>query len=994
MAVKEFKFKLSNVRERKLSLLHDTDDNSLQVLVDGVLAGKDEKGTRYVIEDDNGNGIVFEAGLDDNWKPWLKANGEDIHLAMPLAWYQWIWIGLPIVLVFTGGMIGGMIGGAATYLNMVIMQAARPAIFRYVATLSVSIASVFCYLVLVVLLSIVFGTKEGKSIVDSFKKGYESVAESVKPEPSKSADIPNAYLDNGSASVLEFSVDGKSRGELKPFSYSPLNLKPGKHKFVFTENKKEFDAIDAQIENNKACVINPKGLSSYVIEKASYSSFTLVYGSGGTSYENVKGQKTASADFGLNEALPEKIHVKVKPGETGKTELRTKLLRVLPVDLSSQQAYAILKDEAISLKTFYYDGKEKFMICLLTALGKEPKKPEYRDMLLDYSKKTERYVLEAALRSLSSYADEIPDETLLALAMSDEKVNSSGMSMDSPAVNGRSGWAMKILLKRGKLALLTKDFSKLQKSQQATLLRVTLMEGSDSLKKSLTDSVLDSPAIQDEFMLSSLLGIIASKEFSPDEAQMEKIDAMISKIELDRVKKHWEKTWQEKIQNMAAAGASNGYINKKIMETFKSPDRQDYKVLVSFVKNGNYKPVMEIFGTIPGYAKLDVLRSLPHAKDGKVPDEALAIAWMIVDDKDENMSRYGLEYLSVNYPSPLEFLRKSWAYAEKLSEEKRKKKFISDLMGCSYQYVDKMSPEELYAVMGETPSEEFVKSAIRKLERDSDNRPKNFSGLAKFYPSIKNENNRTMIMRQMQEVSYLQFAFRKQDEFNAFRDLFQLGLDDKSASVKVPALEAAFKMQSADFPSDETAQKIIAGVEGDTKKLLQKRYDAWTIQVWRDRTRDRNYRAKALMKLSAILERTDDKDIAKFANSSLDHPDPMEKDYIDALIRIADKNNLADARSDSLMRLSSLGDKMGPTVLAQMMKSLDDPDRNVKYQAFTLLSYRIREDKEGKVLARMQAVAVKETDPKTKADMERILKSYLPAAPAQPVKQQKTPVKR
>jgi len=148
------------------------------------------------------------------------------------------------------------------------------------------------------------------------------------------------------------------------------------------------------------------------------------------------------------------------------------------------------------------------------------------------------------------------------------------------------------------------------------------------------------------------------------------------------------------------------------------------------------------------------------------------------------------------------------------------------------------------------------------------------------------------------------------------------------------------------------------------------------------------------MKLSAILERTDDKDIAKFANSSLDHPDPMEKDYIDALIRIADKNNLADARSDSLMRLSSLGDKMGPTVLAQMMKSLDDPDRNVKYQAFTLLSYRIREDKEGKVLARMQAVAVKETDPKTKADMERILKSYLPAAPAQPVKQQKTPVKR
>ncbi|HBC86109.1 MAG TPA: hypothetical protein DCZ94_04055 [Lentisphaeria bacterium] len=990
MPVKEFKFKLKDVKDRKLSLLYDDDDHSLQVLVDGVLAGRDEQGTRYVIEDDSGNEIRFESGLDENWKPWLKANGEDVKLASALAWYQWVWIGLPVVLVFTGGMIGGMFGGAATYLNYVIMQSSRSAAVRYGVTMALSISAFFCYVIAVVLMNIAFGTQQGRSFVDAFKQGYSSAYESVTPDPAKPEGIPNVYVDNGSTSFLEFSVDGKAQGEIKPFEYKSLNLKPGKHKFVFNENKKEFDTIGAEVVKNKVCIINPKALSNFVIEKASFSSFNLVPGAGGTSFENIKGQKTASADYGLLEGVPEKIQVKSKAGEMGKIEYRTKLLKAFPENLGSQQAYAILKDEANSLKIFYYDDKDKFIIWLLNALGKEPRKPEYRDMLLDYSKKTEKYVLEAALKSLNNYVEEIPDDTLVALALADEKVNSSGMSSDSPAIDGRTGWAMKALLKRGKLALIAKDFPKLKKSQQATMLRIALMEGSDSLKKSLIDAVLDSPVLQDEFMLSSLLGIVASKEFVPDEVQMEKIDAMISKIEMDRVKKHWEKTWQEKLQAIAADGASNSYLDKKIMETFKSPDRQDFKLLVSFVKKGNYKPVLELFKSLPGYAKLDVLRALPYSKSEKVPQEAIELAWIGVNDGSDDLWRYGLHYLSANYPSRSEFLKKSWEYYSKIPDEKKKKEFARELWSCSYSHIDRMTVQELCMVASESPTEDFVKAAIGKLDRDRDKRAENFTELAKVYPSTGNEASRAMMMRQMKEVSYLQFAFRKQEDFKAIKDLIQLGLEDKSASAREPALEAAFKMENTEFPAEEAALKIISGADEQTRKNLQNGFDRWTCEIWRNKTSDRNERAKALSKITAVLERTEDKEIAKFANNSLANPDESEKTYVEALLRIADKNKLPDAREDSLRRLASLDVQKSPAVLAQILKSLEDPDLKVRYNAFCLAAPKSRDDKEGKILAKLKSVSAKETDPKTKSDMERILKSYLPSAP-QPAK---APAKR
>lgn len=980
--MREFKFKLGSVKGRKLSLLHDADDNSLQILVDGRGADRDEKGTRYIIEDDAGGEIKFESGLDEKWNPWLKANGEDVKLATPLAWYQWIWIGLPVILVFTGGLIGGMVGGAATYLNMLVMQSNRSAALRYGMTMILSVSAVVLYGILAILLNVALGTNQGRTFTDAFKQGYSSVSESMAPEPSRPENIPNVYVDNGSESVLEFSVDGKAQGELKPFEYKSLNLRPGRHKFTFTDNKKDFDSVEAVIEKNKAFAINPNALSNYVVEKASFSSFNLVVG-GGTGYETVKGQKVVSADYGLAEGIPEKIEVKTKTRDMGQMTYRTRLMRSLPEKPGSQQAYALLKNDADTLNVFYCGDKDSFISILLAALGNEPRKPEYRDLLLDYASKSDKYVLNTALKSLKAYEEQIPDEKLAGFAMADEKVTSSGMPYDSPVIDGRTGWAMKILLKRGKLDGLIKDFATLQPYKKGILLKyVMMMEGNDAVKKSLVDAVLSSETIQDEFMLSSLLTIIASKDFSPSEEQMFKIDAYIGKIELDRVKKHWEATWRQKVSAMAEGGIKSQYIQKKLVDSVKSGKQADSKVLIALVKSGDYKTLMELYGDLPAYSKLEIVRALPYSKNEKVPQGAYDLAWRLVDEGGDDLWRYGVQYIAANSSSGLEFLRKIWEYAGRIPDEKRKKAFYREIWSSSYSMLKQMPVQELCAVAAESPTDDFTRASIEILERDQDRRPANFTELAKAFSASAGDANRTRIMQQMKNISHMQFVFRRPAEFKAISGLLQLGLSDKSQSVREPALEAALKMENTEFPLEEIALKIISGASSEeTKNNLKKDYERWICECWRNKTSDRNTRAKALLKIAAVLEQASDKETAKFANSSLSNPDEAEKAYIEALLRIADKNRLPDAREDSLRRLASLDVQKNPAVLAQMMKSTEDPDLNVRYHAFCLLAPKCQGDKDGRILAKLKAAAAREADPKTKADMERTLKSYLPANP-------------
>ena len=79
------------------------------LLVNGHPAPKGSKRGEMLLRCNDGTQVIAR------WKPQcmgfdvpqLVVRDKVIRLVEPLKWYQWLWSGLPIVLVFVGGAVGG-----------------------------------------------------------------------------------------------------------------------------------------------------------------------------------------------------------------------------------------------------------------------------------------------------------------------------------------------------------------------------------------------------------------------------------------------------------------------------------------------------------------------------------------------------------------------------------------------------------------------------------------------------------------------------------------------------------------------------------------------------------------------------------------------------------------------------------------------------------------------------------------------------------------------
>ena len=79
--------------------------------------------------------------------PNLLVGGQTIQLAPPLAWYQYAWMAIPIVLVFLGGAIGGLCGGLAAGISSRIFRSDRSEGMKYALTGLVSLGAFLAYFV-------------------------------------------------------------------------------------------------------------------------------------------------------------------------------------------------------------------------------------------------------------------------------------------------------------------------------------------------------------------------------------------------------------------------------------------------------------------------------------------------------------------------------------------------------------------------------------------------------------------------------------------------------------------------------------------------------------------------------------------------------------------------------------------------------------------------------------------------------------------------------
>ena len=101
---------------------------------------------RYEVRDDADKTRMIELkGRLIDPLPSLSIDGEAIELGRPLAWYEYVWLGLPIILVTVGGAVGGALGFGAAYSSARIFRSNRSGFAKYALSglISVSTAALF-----------------------------------------------------------------------------------------------------------------------------------------------------------------------------------------------------------------------------------------------------------------------------------------------------------------------------------------------------------------------------------------------------------------------------------------------------------------------------------------------------------------------------------------------------------------------------------------------------------------------------------------------------------------------------------------------------------------------------------------------------------------------------------------------------------------------------------------------------------------------------------
>src|SRR5215472_8325582 len=115
---------------------------------------------RYPVRSNSGQEVLIQLKMNLlDPVPKVIFGDETIVLARPLAWYEWLWISLPFLLVVTGGALGGVVGVTAIYSSARIFRSNRGAFAKYALTGLVSIVAVVAFTILVLLLQQILGQR-------------------------------------------------------------------------------------------------------------------------------------------------------------------------------------------------------------------------------------------------------------------------------------------------------------------------------------------------------------------------------------------------------------------------------------------------------------------------------------------------------------------------------------------------------------------------------------------------------------------------------------------------------------------------------------------------------------------------------------------------------------------------------------------------------------------------------------------------------------------
>lgn len=126
-----------------------------KLLVNGQPAPKGQKRGEMLLQRNDGRQVVA------SWKPQalgfdvpqLVVDGKAVNLVEPLKWYQWVWGGWPVLLLFFGGALGAIAGVLGFSINAKIFRTEMSEVLKYVVTGAVSVLAVVAYFIVALVVS-------------------------------------------------------------------------------------------------------------------------------------------------------------------------------------------------------------------------------------------------------------------------------------------------------------------------------------------------------------------------------------------------------------------------------------------------------------------------------------------------------------------------------------------------------------------------------------------------------------------------------------------------------------------------------------------------------------------------------------------------------------------------------------------------------------------------------------------------------------------------
>lgn len=130
-----------------------------KLVVNGAFAKK-QKGAYSVMSD---AGTEVPVKLKYNFLdpiPKVTVAEDPVELAPPLKWYEYAWAGIPVLLIFTGGAIGGFVGALGACASGRVFRSDRSTVAKYGISLLITVGALIAFVVLASIFQLLVGAPQ------------------------------------------------------------------------------------------------------------------------------------------------------------------------------------------------------------------------------------------------------------------------------------------------------------------------------------------------------------------------------------------------------------------------------------------------------------------------------------------------------------------------------------------------------------------------------------------------------------------------------------------------------------------------------------------------------------------------------------------------------------------------------------------------------------------------------------------------------------------